>query len=1497
YSGQDDISVGSPIANRRHAETEGLIGMFVNMLTMRSRIDGNEPFSALLEQIKATCLEAYEHQDAPFEKVVDAVRPQRNLAISPLFQVAFVLQNMELGQRDASIEPYGLDACLSKYDLTLVLSEAGEGLSGVLEYSTALYKPATIARMAEHFAALCAAIADAPETKLHDLHFLGEAETQRLLVEFNATAADYPTDECLHDAFVARASREPNAIAVLYGERQWTYGELLARSQRLALYLQAAGVEPDQLVGVCVDRTVDMLVAMLGILQAGGAYVPLDPAYPDDRLAYMVRDSRATIVLIQETLRAQLATLVPSETQLVALDTQWAEIDRRVAQLEDGGFTLEQRVRPDHLAYIIYTSGSTGQPKGVAIEHHSPVTLVHWGQDVYSENELAGVLASTSICFDLSVYEIFLTLSSGGTIILVPNALGLIDLPNKEAVTLINTVPSAGEELARLNAIPPSVRTINLAGEPLSARLVDRLYETTNVAKVYDLYGPSEDTTYSTYTLRTQNGAQTIGRPIANTQVYILDKQQQVQPIGVPGELFIAGDGLARGYLYRPELTDEKFIANPFQAGTRMYRTGDLARWMEDGTIQYLGRIDTQVKVRGFRIEIGEIEARLAEHPAIQDCAVIAKGEGADRQIVAFYRGKDGTEIPTDELRAHLAKTLPEYMIPAAFVSLTAIPLSPNGKVDRRALARMDVTVTSGREYVAARNERERQLVAIWAQVLGRTSDTIGIHDNFFELGGHSLLATQLVSRIRTEMNVELPLKALFERSSVAQLAEVVGAAPKSEVPPITHADRTQELPLSFAQERLWFIHQLEPKSAGYNIPVALLLRGAVDVDQLDRAFNVLIERHESLRTVFPSHEGHAHQRVLDRLELRLERIEASADQARQICQADAMRAFDLANGPLLRGKVIRVAADEHVLLLNMHHIISDGWSLGVLIRELTLILGGHSLAPLPIQYADFSVWQRKWLEGSGVLDRQLAYWQQKLAGAPESLDLPTDYARPSTRSFAGATQPIALDAALTAQIQQLAEAQGATPYMVLLAAFQTLLHRYTGQDDICVGSPIANRQYGETEGLVGMFVNTLALRSQVHGDDPFTDLLAQVKATCLEAYEHQDAPFEKVVDAVRPQRNLAISPLFQVALVLQNIELGEGGANIEPFRLDHCISKFDLTLALSETSEGLSGAIEYSTALYKPATIERMAAHFTTLCRSVIAQPTARVREHQILGETEKHHLLAELNDTHADYRNDQCLHELFLAEVDAHADDTAVISGDERLTYRELYERSHDLALYLQTEGVRPDDLVGVCMERSAEMVVALYGILLAGGAYVPLDPDYPEDRLRHMVSDSGAAIVLTQEPLREKLAAFVTEETRVVTQWPERVYGTLEKTVTPANLAYVIYTSGSTGLPKGVMNEHRGIVNRLLWMQDAYRLDGTDAVLQKTPFSFDVSVWELFWPLFTGATLVMAKPEGHKDPAYLVETIRQNNITTLHFVPSMLQVFLEHEEASQCASLKRV
>ncbi|HYK02057.1 MAG TPA: amino acid adenylation domain-containing protein, partial [Thermoanaerobaculia bacterium] len=1533
YTGQNDLCIGTPIANRQYEETEGLIGMFVNTLALRTRVDGDDPFVALLAQVKTTCLEAYEHQDAPFEKIVDLLRPQRNMAVSPLVQVMMFLQNADPVAQAPNIRLYPVDSGISKFDLTVGFTETADGLTGAIEYSTALYKPRTIERMAAHLTALCRAITAEPTATVGELDYLSAAEKHRVLFDYNTTSADYPKDRCLHELFVEQVALHPDKTAVVCGEEQLTYQQLYARSRELALYLQTLGVAPDSLVCLCTERSLDMVIGLLGIVQAGGAYVPLDPDYPDERLSYMLRDSGASIVLTESKLARRLAALVPEDTNIVVLDEDRPRIAELVAGLNARNVRLSRQVKPHHLAYVIYTSGSTGEPKGVMVEHRNLANLVEWHHTAFGLTERDVSTCVAGVGFDATVWEIWPPICVGATLVLPtadvqrdPEALLEWWETLPVDVSFLST-PLAELAFARGNG-NAQLRVLLTGGD----RLHQLPAESARFRLVVNNYGPTECTVVATSgEVRSSDPVLHIGRPISNTQIYILDPYRRPVAIGVAGEIYIGGAGVARGYLRRPELTAERFLHDPFssEAGARMYRSGDLARWLEDGSIEYLGRIDTQVKIRGFRIELGEIEAQLNRHPQVQECAVIAQGEEASKQLIAFYRGQATTadhlvELPCEELRAHLSRTLPEYMVPAAFVSLPAIPLNPNGKVDRHALERMDVAVAARQDYVAPRDEAEQRLVAIWAEVLNREPGTIGVHDNFFEVGGHSLLATQLVSKIRGELEVDLPLKTLFGRGSVAELAAFIATARKSDVPPITPVERAQfeRLPLSFAQERLWFINQLEPNSAGYNVPGAVTIQGELDIDQVNEAFNLLIERHESLRTVFPNDDGNPRQLILDRMEFELRRIDLSAfdkdvrdSEARRMCQTDAATPFDLAHGPLLRGMVIRLAEHEHILMLNMHHIISDGWSLGILIHELGVITDAlrqdrrPELAPLAIQYADYSVWQRKWLEEGGILNQQLAYWQKKLAGVPESLDLATDYVRPSVQSFAGGIQTFALDAQLTAQLKRLAEQQGGTLYMVLLAAFKVLLHRYTGQTDICVGSPIANRQYGETERVIGMFVNLLALRSRVESAATFAALLAQVKETCVEAYEHQDAPFEKVVDLLQPQRNLTISPLFQVTLTLQNTDAVAFDASTQRYPLDSGISKFDLGFDFTETAEGLAGSLEYSAALYKPATVARMIEHFTAICRAITATPAAQIRDLQYMGDAEKHELLAGFNDTAAEFPRDKCLHQLFMEQVAQSPERIAVISGDEQLTYEQLYARSRDLALYLQAEGVQPDGPVGLCMERSLDMVVSLLGILQAGGAYVPLDPDYPVERLAHMLQDSSAAIVLTQEKLQDKLTSLTPEGTRIVPldlHWPvidARVAALkaenveLVERVEPHHLAYVIYTSGSTGRPKGVMNEHRGVVNRLIWMQNAYALDADDTVLQKTPFSFDVSVWEFFWPLLTGARLVMARPEGHKDPGYLVDTIREHRITTLHFVPPMLQVFLDHPDAAQCLSLTRV
>ncbi|HEX6158888.1 MAG TPA: amino acid adenylation domain-containing protein, partial [Thermoanaerobaculia bacterium] len=852
-------------------------------------------------------------------------------------------------------------------------------------------------------------------------------------------------------------------------------------------------------------------------------------------------------------------------------------------------------------------------------------------------------------------------------------------------------------------------------------------------------------------------------------------------------------------------------------------------------------------------------------------------------------------------LRTHLSARLPEYMVPAAFVSLAAIPLNANLKVDRRALAKLDVTIATGRDYVAPRTETEKQLVEIWAQVLKLAPEKIGVNDSFFELGGHSLLATQLIARTRRCFDIELPLKTLFERTTIGRLAEFIANAAKNGIPPIRPVDRTRfdRVPLSFAQERLWFLDQLEPGSASYNVPVAFRMRGALDAAHLEEALNLIIARHEALRTIFPNEEGEARQVVLGSVQLVLDRLDVSGEddrdgKARGICEEIAGQPFDLATGPLVRATVIRLADDEHVLLFVTHHIITDGWSVGVLMKELGTILKAlrqgrrPQLAPLPVQYIDYTVWQRQWMEEGGMLKQQLAYWEQKLGGIPESLDIVTDYPRPSEQDFAGAAHGFTLDAQLTARLKTLAEQQGATLYMILLAAFKTLLYRYTGQGDIVIGTPIANRQYDETEGLIGMFVNTLALRTQVEGDEAFADLLAKVRATCLEAYEHQDTPFEKVVDMLQPERNLAISPVFQVMMILQNTGTGVMDRSFSRFGLSSDFSKFDLTASFKETANGLAGAFKYATALFKPQTIAQLAGHFVALCRAITETPTITVRALDYLAAAEKQGLLAFNATTAAD--RGKCLHELFVEQAALHAGQVAVVSGDQQLTYAQLQEKARTLAMYLQAQGVQPDSVVGFCMERSIDTVVALLGILEAGAAYLPLDADYPDDRLAYMMEDSRAAIVLTQEELRGRLAGLAPETTAIValdTQWAEiadRANGlTLQHGVEPRHLAYVMYTSGSTGRAKAVMVEHRQIVSYVTAIQERLQIPAGSSFAHISTFAADLGNTVLFPSLTGGGTLHILDRDVMTDADAYAAYVAQHRIDVLKITPSHLQALL--------------
>ncbi|HST62930.1 MAG TPA: amino acid adenylation domain-containing protein [Longimicrobium sp.] len=1487
-TGSDDVVVGSPMAGRTRRELEDVVGFFVNTLVLRTDLSGDPPFREVLRRVRTVTLGAYEHQDVPFERVVEALQPGRSLSHAPLFQVMFVQENAGRAGRDLDglqlrrLDVEGSDT--SKFDLTLFVEPHGDGIRGSLEYGTDLFDRPTIQRMAGHLARVLEQVADDPDLPLSALDLLGEAERRTVVEAWNRTDADYPADASIHGLFEAEAARTPDAAAVVHGDESVTYGALNARANRIAHHLRRLGVGAESRVGICLSRGPEMVAALLGVLKAGGAYVPLDPAYPVERLAFTLRDAGVAVMVTQESLRGLLP--VPHGVPLLSLDGARAQIEAEPAENPPGA------ADPRGLAYLIYTSGSTGVPKGVAIEHRNAVVLLAWAAGVFTPDELSGVLAATSICFDLSVFELFLPLSRGGRVIVVENALALAHAPARDEVRLINTVPSAIAALLKNGAIPSTVTTVNLAGEPLRAELVDALYATGGIRRVYDLYGPSEDTTYSTWTLRRAGGPETIGRPISNTRAYVLDAGLRPVPAGVVGELYLGGAGLARGYLGRPGLTADRFGPDPLgkRPGGRLYRTGDRARWLADGTLEFLGRLDGQVKVRGYRIELGEVEAVLRRHPDVRACVVVAREHApGDRRLVAYAAG----QVDADALRAHLRQSLPEHMVPSAVVVLDALPLTPNGKLDRKALPAPDL-IGGETRYEAPRTPVEETLAGIWADVLrvGR----VGVRDGFFASGGHSLLGMRVISRIRAVLGAELPLRALFEAPTVAELAqrvEEVRRAGRDPLPPVLPVARTGDLPLSFAQERLWFLSRMEPESPFYNIPAALRLRGALDAPALQRALGEVVRRHEALRTTFRERDGGAVQVVapfagfaLPVTDLAGMDAGAREAEAERRAAEDAARPFDLAAGPLVRASLQRLAEEDHVLLLCVHHVAADEWSLGVFFRELAAAYaafrdGTAPALPEPaVQYADFAVWQRAQLRGE-VLDRQLAWWTDRLAGTPALLELPLDRPRPAVQSHRGAQERIRLPAALAGRLEALGRAEGATPYMVLLAAFQVLLGRGAGSDDVAVGSPVAGRTRHEVEALVGFFVNTLVLRTDLSGDPAFRDVLRRVRETTLGAWEHQDLPFERLVEALQPERSLGHAPLFQVMFVYEGAEgPDEALPGLEARRLEPRAgtSKFDLMLALAPRADGLHATLEYATDLFDRGTAVRMLGHLERLLEQVADDADLPLSRLDLLAPAERALVTNGWNATGARVSG-VLAHGLFEAQVERTPHAPAVVHDGETVSYRALNERANRLAHHLVGLGVRPDAPVGICLERGVETLVAVLAVLKAGGACVPLDPAYPAERLAYMAASAALPVLVTQDALRASLPPLPgVRVVAVDADGAEIGCGRAENPVGGAvseNLAYVLYTSGSTGTPKGVGMPHGALANLVEWHRAGDTGPGPRRTLQFASLSFDVSFQEIAATLAWGGTLVLVDDALRRDPDRLLLHLARHGVERL-FLP---------------------
>lgn len=1249
YSGQHDIAVGTPVAGRSSGETERLIGFFINTLVLRVDLSGAPKFTELLQRTKEVTLEAYAHQDVPFEKLVEVLSPERNLGSTPLFQVMLVLQNApqsDLRLGPAVLQPFNsVDNGTSKFDLLLQLGEDGSGkLVGSLQYSTDLFEAVSIARMIGHYQTLLRGIVAQPEQSVDVLPLLAGNERRQVIEQWNRPAVAFGRGNCLPDLIQEQAARTPEAIAVEYEKEQLSYGELNARANQLAWRLRELGVGLETRVGLMVQRSLEMVVGILGVLKAGAAYVPLDPDYPPERLSYMLQSAQPKVLLVQEHLRGQLPPF-PGPV----LELNGAEERRRIAEQKTGD--LDAALLPEHLAYIIYTSGSTGRPKGVMNTHGGLLNRLLWMQDEYRLQPEDVVLQKTPFSFDVSVWEFLWPLMEGAKLVLGrpgghqdPNYLAR--LIQDRQITTLHFVPSMLAVFLDEERVKwcKSLRRVMCSGEALPVELARRCMASMPWAELHNLYGPTEaaiDVTYWKCLAEDNRASVPIGKAIANIRLYVVDEGMEPVPVGVPGELCLGGVGLARGYWGRGDLTAERFVPEGLSGrkGERLYRTGDLARWLEDGNLEYLGRLDHQVKIRGFRIELGEIEAALQEHEDVRQAVVIARhDETGDKRLVAYVvpeqqddksDGASRARLQTNDLREHLQARLPEYMVPGAYVELEKIPLTSNGKSDRRALAGISPKQLRDEEdYVAPRTLQEKLLARIWAGMLGL--DRVGIHDNFFKLGGHSLLVIQVIARIRDSFGLELPVKTMFEQPTIAGVVEKLRDADTTAgtftAPVISHHSREGWIPLSFAQQRLWFLDQLEPGNRVYHIPTLVRLKGALNIEVLSAALDEIVRRHEILRTTFPTVDAHPYQMILppapvviEKVDLRHVPRELREENLRRLADLQIQKPFDLARGPLLRVALYMMEEQQHVLCLTVHHIICDALSVPIFIGELNVLYsafssGGASPLPeLPLQYADVAAWEREWLRDE-VLESHIQYWRQTLEGAPQTLELPTDFPRPSVQSSDAGARTLYISAELSAELKRLSQSLGATEFMTLVALMNVWLFHYSGQSDILIGTPVSNRNRIETEALIGIFLNTLVLRSHVDINARFSDLVDQVRIDALGAYAHQALPFEKLVEELHVVRDPGRNPLFQVMFnmlveLTDKLEL-PGLIESQEIETDSRQARFDIHLNARPVPAGLELTLTYNRGLFQQSTIGSMLETFAELLRLVVENPAVIISE-----------------------------------------------------------------------------------------------------------------------------------------------------------------------------------------------------------------------------------------------------------------------------------------------
>jgi amino acid adenylation domain-containing protein len=1519
YTGQPDPVVGTPVAGRAQVDLEPMIGFFVNSVVLRADLSDDPSFATLLRRVRADALDAFSHAEVPFELVVDAVAPERDLSRNPLFQVSFAMR----GATAVTFDLPGLDVeqvetplVGSPFDLSLDLKPGPDGeLVARLQYATALFERSTAQRFADGYRRLLDAVLADPNAPVTECDLLTPEERRVLLAGPADDAAPLP-ERCLHELFADQVERTPEAVAVRDAAGDLTFRELDDRANRFAHRLRAHGVGPESLVGVCLPRGAELIVALLAVLKAGGAYVPLAPDHPPARRARLLTAADARILIAT----GEDATCASGWTGTV-LDVAEATAPGPVGP-------PTQLAVPDNAAYLIYTSGSTGEPKGVTITHRNLVNYVTWAAEAY-RGAGAGAPLYSSVAFDMPVTALFPPLLSGAPVTIVPDegATGveaLAEILGRRNFDLVKLTPT---HLGMLGGAlsPEAVRATGhlvVGGEQLTDDLLTPWRRHAPDTLVINEYGPTEATVGCCVLTRRvadlEPGVVPIGAPIANTRMYVLDAELRPVPIGAVGELYIGGAGLARGYHNRGDLTADRFVPDPFaaQPGQRLYRTGDLARYRSDLTLEYLGRTDAQVKINGFRIELGEIEAALTAHPDIRQAAVVACEVAGQRRLAAYLVPATEAVPQPAQLRSELGRVLPGHMIPAYFVALAEIPTTASGKVDRRALpdpVANRLTADEGAP-VEPRSATEEVVAGVWTELLGVAR--IGVHDDFFALGGNSLTATRVVFRLRELLAVDLPLAEVFTARTVARLAAAVDAAKGRQEAPILPVPRDTPLPLSFAQQRLWFLDRLTPGATDYLVPVALRLSGRLDAVALRSALDTLAQRHEVLRTRYAPGDDGPVQIVDPTARIPFQQVDlTTVDEPRRteeglaLLRADARRPFDLATQIPVRATLVRLGEDEHLFLLTLHHIAFDGWSADLLADELSRYYAAWAAgrAPegeaAPVQYADYAVWQRAQADGP-ALAGQLAYWRTQLANLVPQ-ELPTDRRRPRIRDARGDQFSLDVPAEVGRAVNALAQRHGATPFMVLLAAFTQLLSRYTGGSDLAVGTPVAGRSRPETARLLGFFANTVVLRVDLAGARSFEELLERVREVALAAYRHADVPFERIVEELAPDRDLSRNPLFQV--MFETRPTGSAGYDLpglhaEAVPVARPTAKFDLMLSARQRPDGsLHLWFEYATALFDEATVRRLADHYRRLLTAAVTDPHRPLDRIGMLSPAEHDRLVAGWHDTTVP-APDECLPEMFLTQAARTPHAVAVAFKDRTLSYAELAARVERLTRRLRDLGVRAETPVAVALRRDEDLVTAMLAVLRAGGVYVPIDPDHPRRRREYVLRDSGARVLVSQGWIRQEPPE--ADLRLVLLDAPdEETDGALDgeagqlPALDPAGAAYIVYTSGSTGLPKGVVVSHEAIRNRVLWTVREHGLGPGDRVLQKTTVAFDAAMWEFLAPLVCGGTVVVAGDEVPRDPAAMVRELIEQRVTVLQLVPSVLRTLVEQPELAGCEALRLV